>query len=323
MSTESQRLFLGVDGGGTKTRAVVVDVAGIERGAATGEGANHHRVGVERALAAITATASEAARLAGARLPLDAAWLGLAGLDAPADYATLAPRLAPLAHAMRLVNDAELLLAALPAQVGVALIAGTGSIAVGRNTAGATTRVGGWGHALGDEGSGYALGAAALVAAVRAADGRGEPTMLLERILSAWGLAEARQLIARVYAGADGGATAPVAQVAPLVLQAARDGDVAARRIVQRGAEELALAALTTARALGFGSAAAPLPLALGGSLLLRAADYREATLRAIRRDLALGEAPLVEQPALSAARAAITLAASAAAQRKGETLDV
>lgn len=315
MPAESQRLFLGVDGGGTKTRAVVVDAAGIERGAATGAGANPHRAGVERAVEAITATATEAARLAGARLPLAAAWLGLSGLDAPADYAALAPRLASLAGATHLVNDAELLLAALPAQVGVALIAGTGSIAVGRNAAGATTRVGGWGHALGDEGSGYALGGAALVAAARAADGRGEPTILLERILSAWGLAEARQLIARVYAGADGGATAPVAQVATVVLQAARDGDAVAQGIVQRGADELALATLTTARALGFGSAAAPLPLALGGSLLLRAADYREAVLRGVSQRIALGETALVEQPALSAARAAITLTTSAAAQ--------
>lgn len=315
MPAESQRLFLGVDGGGTKTRAVVVDAAGIERGAATGAGANPHRAGVERAVEAITATATEAARLAGARLPLAAAWLGLSGLDAPADYAALAPRLASLAGATHLVNDAELLLAALPMQVGVALIAGTGSIAVGRNAAGATTRVGGWGHALGDEGSGYALGGAALVAAARAADGRGEPTILLERILSAWGLAEARQLIARVYAGADGGATAPVAQVATVVLQAARDGDAVAQGIVQRGADELALATLTTARALGFGSAAAPLPLALGGSLLLRAADYREAVLRGVSQRIALGETALVEQPALSAARAAITLTTSAAAQ--------
>jgi len=323
MSTEPQRLFLGVDGGGTKTRAVVVDAAGVERGAATGAGANPHRVGVERAVEAVTATAAEAARLAGGRLPLEAAWLGLSGLDAPADYAALAPRLASLAGATHLVNDAELLLAALPTQVGVALIAGTGSIAVGRNAAGATTRVGGWGHALGDEGSGYALGGAALVAAARAADGRGAPTILLQRILDAWGLAEARQLIARVYAGAGGSETAPVAQVAPVVLHAARDGDAVAQGIVQRGAEELALAALTAARTLGLCSDAASLPLALGGSLLLRAADYREAVLRAIRREQALGETALVGQPALSAARAAITLTTSAAAQRKGETLDV
>jgi N-acetylglucosamine kinase-like BadF-type ATPase len=317
------RLFLGVDGGGTQTRAVVVDDAGVERAAAQGDGANPHRVGAERAVAAIAAVAAEAARRAGGRLPLTAAWLGLAGLDSPADEAALTPGLASLAAVTHLVNDAELPLSALPAQVGVALIAGTGSIAVGRNEAGAATRVGGWGHTLGDEGSGYALGAAALVAAVRAADGRGEPTILLERILSAWGLDAANQLIARVYAGAGGGATAPVAQVAPIVLQAARAGDALAQGIIQRGAEELALAALTAGRQLGFG--VAPLPLALGGSLLLRDAGYRETVVRAISREMALGEVALVEWPALSAARAAITLLAAPAAipDTKGETHDV
>ena len=303
-----ERLFLGIDGGGTKTRAVVVDAAGLERGAALGAGANLHYVGAQRAIAAIIVAADEAARQAGGRLPLAAAWLGLSGLDAPADYAALAPGLAALAGVTHLVNDAELLLAALPGQVGVALIAGTGSIAVGRNAAGQATRVGGWGHLLGDEGSGYAIGAAGLVAAARAADGRGAPTMLLERILSAWGLGTAHQLIARVYAGASGGETAPVAEVASIVLQAAREGDPVARGIVQRGAEELALAALTAARQLGFGEQ--PLPVALGGSLLLRDADYREAVMRAISREMALGEVALVEQPALSAARAAISLAA-------------
>lgn len=318
-----ERLFLGIDGGGTQTRAVVVDGAGVERGAAQGDGANPHRVGAERAVAAITAVAAEAARLAGGRLPLAAAWLGLAGLDSPADYAALSPGLASLAGVVHLVNDAELLLSALPAQIGVALIAGTGSIAVGRGAMGVATRVGGWGHMMGDEGSGYALGAAALVAAVRAADGRGEPTILLERILSAWGLDAANQLIARVYAGAGVGATAPVAQVAPIVLQAARDGDVVAQGIIQRGAQELALAALTAGRQLDFG--AAPLPLALGGSLLLRDAGYREAVVQAISREMALGEVALVERPALSAARAAITLLAAPAAipEAKGERHDV
>src|SRR6185437_6227673 len=90
-----------------------------------------------------------------------------------------------------------------PAQVGVALIAGTGSIAVGRNAAGVAARVGGWGHLLGEEGSGYAIGSAALNAAVRAADGRGEPTSLLQRILATWGLSAAPELIPYVYADAN------------------------------------------------------------------------------------------------------------------------
>jgi glucosamine kinase len=303
---ESARFYLGVDGGGTKTRAVVVDARGVERGSALSGSANAHRLGVESAIEQIAAAAEEAARLACARLPFAAAWLGLAGLDAPADFAALAPRLAALASVVHLVNDAELLLSALPKQVGVALIAGTGSIAVGRNGAGAATRVGGWGHTLGDEGSGYDIGRSALIAAARAADGRGEPTKLLQRILANWGLSAASELIGHVYDGANNGDTALVAQVAPIVFQAAHAGDRVAQRIVRRGAVELARTAVVAGDQLGFG--AAPLPVALGGSLLLRAPDYRDAALRAIRRRRPLGDVALVEQPALSAAQAAITL---------------
>ncbi len=309
-AVESACFYLGVDGGGTKTRAVVVDARGVEVGSALSGGANAHVVGVESAVAQVIAAAEQAAQRAGARMPFATAWLGLAGLDTPADGAALAPGLAALASVVHLVNDAELLLSALPAQVGVALIAGTGSIAVGRSAAGAATRVGGWGHLLGEEGSGYAIGSAALNAAVRAADGRGEPTSLLQRILTMWGLSAAHELIEFVYADANGGGASLVAQVAPVVFEAARAGDRVAQRIVRRGALELARAASVAGDQLGFG--AAPLPVALGGSLLLRAPDYRDAVLRAIRRSRPLGEVALVEQPALSAPRAPNAQARSA-----------
>lgn len=308
-AVEPACFYLGVDGGGTKTRAVVVDAHGIERGSALSGRANAHWVGVEYAAGQITAAAEQAAHAAGARLPFAAAWLGVAGLDAPVDFAALAPRLASLADVVHLVNDAELLLSALPGQVGVALIAGTGSIAVGRSAAGGAARVGGWGHMLGDEGSGYFIGSAALIAAVHAADGRGAPTSLLDRILAAWGLSAANDLIARVYAGAHVGDITPIAQVAPILFQAAQEGDRVAQRIVRRGAVELARAARVAGDQLGFG--AARLPIALGGSLLLRNSSYRDAVLRALSRSRPLGEVALVEQPALSAAQAAISLTAT------------
>ncbi len=301
---ENIRFYLGIDGGGTKTHAVVVDAQGVERGSALVGGANHQAVGVERAIAQVMAATEEAARAAGACLPFDAAWLGLAGIDSPADMALVLPHLAPLAGVLHLTNDADLLLSALPDQIGVALIAGTGAIAVGRNAAGATTRASGWGHLLGDEGSGYDIGRRALTAATRAADGRGEPTLLLARILEAWGLATASDLIGHVYHGAEKGV---IAQVAPLALQAARAGDLVARRIVHRAVVELALACVTVGARLGFGDS--PLPLALGGSLLLRDSDFRADVLGAISQRRPLGAVALVEQPAHSAARAAVTLA--------------
>lgn len=297
----SAPLYLGIDGGGTKTRAVVVDGAGVECGAANAGGCNYKVVGAETAAANLRAAAEEAGRAAGHSGPYAGAWIGAAGVDGAADLALLSPTVTSLAEHVHLTNDAELLLAALPSQVGVALIAGTGSIAVGRSAAGATARAGGWGRQLGDEGSGYTLGQQALIAALRYADRRGQPTLLYERILAAWNIASAEEIADRVYR--DGSACA---SLAPLTLQAARDGDLVAGIIVRRAVRELAKMALALARRLD--ESAAPLHLALGGSLLLRDAHLREQVLRAIRVRRPLGTIALVEHPALAAARAAITL---------------
>lgn len=298
-------LFLGVDGGGTKTLAVVVDADGQERGRGMAGGANYNTLGLDTALANLRAAVHAALAAAQAAPPIAAAWIGLAGVDRAADRALLLPRLAPLARVVHLGNDAELALSALPAGVGVALIAGTGSIALGRDPAGATARAGGWGHILGDEGSGYDIGRNALCAALRASDGRGPATSLLPRILARWELPIAEALLSRVYPAGD---KADIAALAPLALDAATDGDPVAHAIVRRAAAELAVAASTVAHALAFPDGRAP--LALGGALLVHAAPLRDGVLRRLRRGLDLGPVVVVDQPALSAARAARDMAA-------------
>jgi N-acetylglucosamine kinase-like BadF-type ATPase len=297
------RYFLGVDGGGSKTLAVVVDAQGQERGRGVAGSSNHTAVGLDAALAQLHLAVQRAAEQVRCPLPLGAAWLGMAGVDRPEDSALLLPGMQGLAGSIRLTNDAELLLSALDGAVGVALIAGTGSIALGRDRHGATTRAGGWGHVLGDEGSGYAIGRQALQAAVRAADGRGPATTLLERILAQWGLQQPADLFEQVYQKAE---KADIARLAVLVFTAAQAGDHAARKIIQHAAEELALAALTVCRALDFSTKPTEaIPLALGGGLLLGEVGLRWQVLRRMRRQRAV-QSVLVEQPALSAARAAI-----------------
>ncbi|HLW03365.1 MAG TPA: BadF/BadG/BcrA/BcrD ATPase family protein [Ktedonobacterales bacterium] len=313
MTTTSARngfgpCFLGIDGGGSKTLAVVVDADGQERGRALAGSANYAAVGVEQAMANLHAAAEQAAQAAGCHLPVKAAWLGLAGVDRPADHALLLPHVQPLAETIRLTNDAELLLSALDAAVGVALVAGTGSIALGRDARGFIVRAGGWGHILGDEGSGYDIGRLALQAATRAADGRGEATALLEGIMTEWNLERPDDMIGRVYGDDD---KAAIARLSSLVFQATQDGDRVARKIAQHAADELALAALTVCAALDFSDKR--VALALGGGLLIHEAALRSQVLRRLRRRLPLGRVAMVEQPALSAALAAITLATSSA----------
>ena len=298
-----QPYTLGVDGGGSKTLAIIVDAQGNQQGQGLSGSSNYAAVGMDQAITHIYSAVEEAMREAGCTLPLHAAWLGLAGIDRQDDCEKLLPHLRSLAERVHLTNDGELLLSALDGAVGIALIAGTGSIALARNAQGQIKRAGGWGHILGDEGSGYDIGRRGLQAATRAADGRGPNTMLLDLILRHWQLNNADGLIDKVYHDED---KASIAQLSTLVFMAARSKDSMARTIVQQAAHELALAAITASAILNHRSE--PLPIALGGGLLLHETDFREQVLEAIGKYRPVGQVELVTQPALSAARAAINL---------------
>jgi len=225
--------------------------------------------------------------------------LGLAGIDRPSDATLLGSYLRELATFVLVTNDAELLLSALGKQAGIVLIVGTGSIALARDQEGNVSRVGGWGHILGDEGSGYDIGRWGLQAAVRAADGRGQATLLLALILQRWQLRTAEDLIGAVYTIDN---KARIAQAATYVTHAARQGDQIALGIVEQAADELALLVQTVSPSLS------QLPIALGGGLLLHDDFLREHILHRIQQKQDIGPVMHVEHPAFSAACAAITL---------------
>jgi len=289
---------VGVDGGGSKTLAVVVDGQGNERGRGIAGSSNHTGVGIEQAVQHIYSAVEEATRPAGCSLPLQCAWFGLAGIDRPDDYTLLLPYLQPLAQRVRLTNDAELALSGLPDGVGIALIAGTGSIALGHDAKGSNARAGGWGHIIGDEGSGYDLGRQCLQAVSRAVDGRGQATMLVELLLRHWKLDNASDIIGKIYNDSD---KATIAALSTLVFAAARDGDEVARGMVENAARELALATVAVKNSLDFSGQ--QVALALGGGLLLYEIDFRTKVIQAIGTCMSVGEVALVEEPALSGAR--------------------
>lgn len=291
--------YLAVDAGGTKTQAVFVDRAGQVIGQGSAGSGNQRAVGHDRALAHIHAAVDTASRAARVAPPFAAAWCGLAGVDSPTDVLAFRADLALLAPDVRVSNDAELVLAGLEGRPGVALIAGTGSIALARGGAGQMVRVGGWGHLVGDEGSGYDLGRRALQRATWMADGRLPCGALLDLVLAHLGVAAPADIIERVYAEPSKTTTAGLA---PIVLRAARGGDQDARVVVRAAASALAEMATSAARQLG--AAGSPLALALGGSLLVRDARYREAVVRRIRRRVTVGRACLVPEPARTAAQA-------------------
>lgn len=295
----------GVDAGGSKTLAVVVDERGREVGRGLSGSANYHTIGVDQAAAHVREALEVAIHAANGSLPLAGLWIGIAGVDRADDCDLWLPRLQPLAASVRLTNDAELILSALPGGVGVGLIAGTGSIAFGRDPSGGIVRAGGWGYLMGDEGSGYDIARQALRAAARAADGRGPETALLEAMMNHWGVESPYDLIGSVYAAPD---VATLARLASMTLATARAGDPEAQRIVALAADELALAALTVAARLQL--AETPMALALGGGLLVNDSEFRSAIESRIRAVRTVAHVAVVLDTAVSAAQAAARLAA-------------
>jgi N-acetylglucosamine kinase len=236
------RRVLGIDAGGTKTVALLADETGRILRLARGGGANlrtHGELGVEKVLHQAIEEAQGEARA-------DALALGMAGADRPDDDVVLRGILRRLGFSQRVVvtNDARIALCAgSPSRVGLAVVCGTGSIAWGRNARGEIARAGGWGWHLGDEGSAYWMGMQAIQRALRASDGRGEPTRLERALTEHFEITKAEQILRAVYDGEF--PRSRVSGFAPRVGEAALAGDGTAREILSAAADELALAGQT------------------------------------------------------------------------------
>lgn len=229
--------YIGIDGGGTRARAVLTDAAGTVLARSEGGAA---RIDVLQPTA-LLATLSELVRDAAQQANIDRVAVlccALAGAGRNDERAALeaAIRQLGIADAVVVTNDALAALQdALGPAPGLLLIAGTGSIAWGRNETGSMARTGGWGALLGDEGSGYAIGLAALRAAVRAHDGRAAATSLRTTVLPYAAAAEPEDLV-RWSAAAS---KSDIAGLAPQVI-AATDTDPEAAGIVKQAARDLA-----------------------------------------------------------------------------------
>jgi N-acetylglucosamine kinase-like BadF-type ATPase len=297
-------LVLGIDAGGTKTVCQLADEQGGVLAESRGPGANLQVGGeleVEKTLHQVMDGV-----LAQAAVAPSAVCLGMAGVDRPEDAAVVRGLLTRISHRARLlvVNDALIALeAGAPRAPGLVIVAGTGSIAYGRDAGGHAARAGGWGYVLGDEGSGYWLGRQALRAVVRAADRRGPETRLTPRVFAHYGVKGAPDLVHALYGG---GLNPPaIAALAANVEAAAEEGDAVALHIVRAGAEELASLAASVARRLDLHDQAVPVVLA--GGILHALPQFRtRVTLRVGELLPRAVVTPLAVEPALGAARLAL-----------------
>ncbi|HEV2131095.1 MAG TPA: BadF/BadG/BcrA/BcrD ATPase family protein [Longimicrobiaceae bacterium] len=280
------RYLVGVDGGGTRTTIVVAEESGREilrRDGAAGLVDPRRPAASAAGLALLVRQAlSEAALDA----PAAALCAGLAGVGNLEEREVVRSTLAAasLAERVHVISDGEIALeGAFLGGPGILLIAGTGSVAYGRAEDGRIERCGGWGMVVGDEGSGYAIGRAALAAALRAVDGRGANTWLLPTFLEHLGLSTPRGI--PPWAGrAEKG---EIAALVPHVVRVAEEGDAVAREVLQREARELAQHAVALVHRLG--------PWSTGPSVVFFGGVFRSRIFAQLVHGAILAELPGVQ----------------------------
>jgi N-acetylglucosamine kinase-like BadF-type ATPase len=245
------KFFLGVDGGQSGTTALVGDETGRVIGEGEAGPCNHAtsaegRARLESAIGGSVAAACAAAGLDFAAIRFEAACFGLSG--GPADKREILRGLIR-AGAMVFVTDADVALTGATAGgPGIVVIAGTGSIALGRNAGGRVARAGGWGFIYGDEGGAFDIARQALRAALRAEEGWGPGTALARVLLEATGAANVNDALHLFYTME--WPPSRVAVLAQAVDEAAQNADPAAQRIIHQAAQELALLAAAVRRQL-------------------------------------------------------------------------
>ncbi|NEO93661.1 MAG: ATPase [Moorea sp. SIO3G5] len=251
--------IIGIDGGASKTLCVVLNHQGQVLGRAEADASNYHTVGIKTAFASIEsairlATQQASAKLSMESVTVEAICLGLAGVGRPRDIEVvrgfvqqlLSSQTIPVTWALLpstvvICDDALIaLVGGVGKPVGVVAIAGTGSIVFGQNAQGNTKRVGGWGHILGDVGSAYHIAVSGLRAAINAYDGFATATSLQERFTTHFNLLNFNYITDIIYQ--PGWGVKEIASLAPIVDQAAAEGDQVAISIIEDTVHQLARA---------------------------------------------------------------------------------
>lgn len=257
--------IIGLDIGGTKTRGVR-----FEHGVAVAdESAGSSNVqNVSREEAALN-LAELFARIGGGQV--SQVYAGAGGIDTDEDAAALAALIVPHVPGARItvVHDSRLLLAAGRASTGVAVIAGTGSAAWGKNAGGDEARAGGWGYLLGDEGSGYWLGREAVRHSLRRMNQGLAADQLTAALLETCGVDHPNRLIALFHSPDTGRRF--WAQQARLVVEAAAAGHAVSKELLEQAGNDLASLALQALRKLGMDG-----PVILGGGLGMNVAPLQD-----------------------------------------------
>ncbi|HLB00628.1 MAG TPA: BadF/BadG/BcrA/BcrD ATPase family protein [Bacteroidota bacterium] len=273
--SQQKRVVVGVDGGGTRTRALLVSFDGTVLAEAAGGASNVQKKGVDGSADVIFEVIRKCMEKAGSpHQAIAHVVIGAAGAGRPSTRSELTAAISSLAQKNKspfiqvtVETDARIALeAAFPGKPVIVLIAGTGSIALYRADDGQIHRAGGWGNLIGDEGSGYAIARDGCSAVMKEYDGRSEKTLLSAKAREYFDLTDLEDLIQKLYAE-----KTDLASFAEKVLEASVERDRTARQILIHNAAEL----VETVRIL---TLAHPpknkLPVCLMGGLLDHDNDY-------------------------------------------------
>lgn len=257
----SYQLFLGVDGGGTKSNIALMGEAGNVIAEGSGGPSNPLRVGVETAVTNIEKAIDAACDTAGvSRGDLVSATLGLAGVRRQDIRERVRESFISKFRIKRtrVTTDAEIALYGTTlGKAGLVVIAGTGSICLGVDDHGERAIAGGWGPLAGDEGGGRGIAGDALHAVAKASDGRGEPTKLSERAAEYFRASSVENLIGAIYAPQMDNSR--IAGFARCVVETAEEGDKVALGILDDAGRELGTAAAAVIAKLDLGDREVPI----------------------------------------------------------------
>ncbi|HEY7786750.1 MAG TPA: BadF/BadG/BcrA/BcrD ATPase family protein [Pyrinomonadaceae bacterium] len=302
----SQNAVVGVDGGGTKTHAVITDVHDRILGEGTAGPSNPLRVGIATAAAAVREAIDRACEAAEVRrADLVAAEIGLAG----ARRIELRTRMREALKGLEIpdidvVGDSDIALyGATDGKPGVVVISGTGSICCGINAAGKEACAGGWGPLVGDEGGGSWISRLALRAIAKAADGRGPKTSLTKDACEYFHVSTPEDLSTAIYAPSI--TSERLAGFGRHVIEAAKAKDQVARDIMKEAGKELGIAAAAVIRNLKMERER--FQVAYVGRIFSAAGDMVLSPMSAVIAEIAPKAylAPPLYPPAVAAARMA------------------
>ena len=258
------RYVMGVDGGATKTLAAVLDLDAPAVHLAEGGPSNEDAVGAASAVDTLLAVADQALARAGIeQSQLAGAVLAVAGTDTDAIVRSVR---SARSEDWIVVNDViGAWAAATGGRPGVGAISGTGSNVFGVGRGGRAWRVGGWGHLLGDQGSGYWLGCESIRAALADRDGSGPQTALGDAAAEFFAVDSVEALAALVYSKPL--TKGEIAAFAVRTCELAQGGDAVAHALYTRGAKELAAQIVAVIGHTGLGDGGNPFPVGLIGSV--------------------------------------------------------